>query len=208
MVKNLPAHAREARDLGSIPGWGRSPEEGNGHPLSILPWRIPRTEEPGGLQAIGSQRVGHTWATNIPFTIVYQIQLFCCFGLSLTDPAPWLTLSAVSSWNYMPALRSLSGLWQFSPCCSAFPITGSIPEPHLLAESSPGALPLWPLVLIASISNYLPSAKCLWGAKHCFQLIMFVYSLCIVCVSTWMLRIICPLFVSQSFSLTFENGSR
>ena len=28
------------------------------HP-SILAWRIPRTEEPGGLQSIGSQRVGH-----------------------------------------------------------------------------------------------------------------------------------------------------
>ena len=26
---------------------------------SILAWRIPRTEEPGGLQSIGSQRVGH-----------------------------------------------------------------------------------------------------------------------------------------------------
>ena len=33
VVKNLPAHARDARDLGSIPGWGRSSEEGNGHPL-------------------------------------------------------------------------------------------------------------------------------------------------------------------------------
>ena len=26
---------------------------------SVLPWRIPRTEEPGGLQSSGSQRVGH-----------------------------------------------------------------------------------------------------------------------------------------------------
>ena len=33
-----------------IPGPGRSPGEGNGPPLSILPWRIPWTEEPGGLQ--------------------------------------------------------------------------------------------------------------------------------------------------------------
>ena len=30
---------------------------------SILAWRIPRTEEPGGLQSMGSQRVGHDWAT-------------------------------------------------------------------------------------------------------------------------------------------------
>ena len=134
---------------------------------SILAWRIPWTEEPGGLQAIGLQRVGHNWATNITFTIVYKIQLFCCFVLSLMDPAPWLTLSAVCFWNYMPCLCSLSGLCQFFPCGSVFPITGSIPETHLLAESSSrGALPWWPLVLIASISNYLLSAKCLWGANH------------------------------------------
>ena len=33
MVKNLPANAGDARDTGSIPGWGRSPGEGNGNPL-------------------------------------------------------------------------------------------------------------------------------------------------------------------------------
>ena len=32
---------------------------------SILAWRIPQTEEPGGLQSTESQRVGHYWATNI-----------------------------------------------------------------------------------------------------------------------------------------------
>ena len=31
---------------------------------SILAWKIPWTEEPGGLQSMGSQRVGHDWATN------------------------------------------------------------------------------------------------------------------------------------------------
>ena len=36
-------------------------EEMATHP-SILVWRIPRTEEPGGLQSMGSQRVGHDWA--------------------------------------------------------------------------------------------------------------------------------------------------
>ena len=33
MVKNLPASAGDVRDMGSIPGWGRSPREGNGNPL-------------------------------------------------------------------------------------------------------------------------------------------------------------------------------
>ena len=32
---------------------------------SILAWRIPWTEEPGGLQSMGSQRVRHDWATSL-----------------------------------------------------------------------------------------------------------------------------------------------
>ena len=42
-------------DPGSIPGSGRSPGEGKATHSSILAWRIPRTEEPGGLQSMGSQ---------------------------------------------------------------------------------------------------------------------------------------------------------
>ena len=61
--------ACNAGDPGSIPGSGRSLGEGN--PLSqldagkkathssVLVWRIPWMEEPGGLQSMGSQRVGH-----------------------------------------------------------------------------------------------------------------------------------------------------
>ena len=58
-VKNLPASAGAAGDGGSIPGWGRSLEEGMTTHSSNLVWRIPRTEEPGGLQSMGSQRVRH-----------------------------------------------------------------------------------------------------------------------------------------------------
>ena len=38
-------------------------EEGTATHSSILAWRIPWTEELGGLQSMGSQRVGHDWAT-------------------------------------------------------------------------------------------------------------------------------------------------
>ena len=51
-----------AGDLGSIPGSGRSLEGGNGNHFSILAWRIPWTEEPGWLQSMGLQRVGHDWS--------------------------------------------------------------------------------------------------------------------------------------------------
>ena len=58
-VKNPPANAGDGRDAGLIPGLGRSPGEGHGNPLQYLAWRIPWTEEPGSLQSIGSQGVGH-----------------------------------------------------------------------------------------------------------------------------------------------------
>jgi len=55
MVKNLPANAGAAGEAGSIPGSGRSPGGGNGNPLQYSCWEIPWTEEPGGLQSMGSQ---------------------------------------------------------------------------------------------------------------------------------------------------------
>ena len=55
VVKNRPANAGDLRDVGSIPGSGRSPKGGRGTHLSILACRIPWTEEPGGLQSMGSQ---------------------------------------------------------------------------------------------------------------------------------------------------------
>ena len=38
-------------------------EEGMAIHSSILAWKIPWAEEPGGLESMGSQRVGHDWAT-------------------------------------------------------------------------------------------------------------------------------------------------
>ena len=40
-------------DPGSIPRWGRSPEEEMATHSSIPAWKIPYTEEPGGLQSMG-----------------------------------------------------------------------------------------------------------------------------------------------------------
>ena len=59
MVKNSPANAGNIRDGGSIPGSGRSPGERHGNPLHFSCLQNPWTEEPGGLQLIGSHRVGH-----------------------------------------------------------------------------------------------------------------------------------------------------
>jgi len=56
MVKNLPA--MQETQVWSV-DWEDPLEKGIATHSSILAWRIPRTEEPGGLQSIGSQRVRH-----------------------------------------------------------------------------------------------------------------------------------------------------
>ena len=48
----------DVRDVGVIRGSVRFPGGGHGNPLQILSWRIPGTEESGGLPSMGSQRVG------------------------------------------------------------------------------------------------------------------------------------------------------
>ena len=57
--KESACNEGETGDSGSIPGSGRSPGGGMATHSSILVWKIPRTEEPGGLQSKGLQRVGH-----------------------------------------------------------------------------------------------------------------------------------------------------
>ena len=61
MVYNLPARWETW-----VPSLGQEDplEKGMAMHSSILAWRIPWTEEPGGLQSMGSQRVGYDRATN------------------------------------------------------------------------------------------------------------------------------------------------
>ena len=66
----VKASACNAGDPGSIPGLGRSPGEGNGNPLQYS-----SLEKPGGLQSMGSQRVGYDWATSLHFTFYSTFRL-------------------------------------------------------------------------------------------------------------------------------------
>ena len=56
-VKNLPVNAGDAGDIGSIPG------SGNCNLLQYLAWEIPRTDEPGRLQFMRTQRVRYDLVT-------------------------------------------------------------------------------------------------------------------------------------------------
>ena len=75
-VKNLLANTGDTRDMGSTPGSGRSPREGMANQSSILAWEIPWTEEPGGLQSIGSQSVGHNSNDLAAVVYVQILRLF------------------------------------------------------------------------------------------------------------------------------------
>ena len=67
LVKNLPA-VRETR-VWSL-GWEDTLEKEMATHSRILTWKISWTEEPGGLQSMGSQRVRHNWATNTDLLIL------------------------------------------------------------------------------------------------------------------------------------------
>ena len=68
MVKSLPAMLEtQVRSLCQKD----PPKEGNGNPLQYLAWNIPWTEEPGGLQTMQLQRVGHDWVIST-FTVKWE----------------------------------------------------------------------------------------------------------------------------------------
>ena len=61
-VKRLPA--MQETQVQSL-GWEDPLEKEMATHSSTLAWKIPWTEEPGGLQSMGSQRVRHGWATSL-----------------------------------------------------------------------------------------------------------------------------------------------
>ena len=109
MVKNLPA--TQETQVWSL-GQEDPLEKGMATHSSNLAWRIPRAEEPGGLQSMSLQRVGHDWATNTLTSLCHQFylpnifQINCCLS-TLCCPCrhliPWLLQQPLNS---SPAPRS------------------------------------------------------------------------------------------------------
>ena len=86
--KETACQSRRQRRQDFDPWVGRPPEEEIAAHSSILAWRIPWTEEAGGLQSMGSQRVGHDWSdlacTHVPSLLSAHPQT-----LTLLLPAKW-----------------------------------------------------------------------------------------------------------------------
>ena len=87
--------------MGLIPGSERSPEEGNSNPLQYCAWKIPWTEEPGGLQSVRSQRVRHDRAT-LFHTIVVLIKS----GFPSLPSSPVVTSGSTLTHDVIGASRS------------------------------------------------------------------------------------------------------
>ena len=117
LVKNPPAKAGDSRDEVSVPGLGRFPGVGNATQPSILACRIPQTEEPGGLQSMGSYRVKHKWTIEHPHRDTVVDKYNCRF-LSLSFLATlwgmWDLTFLTRDQNPCPAM----GVWSLNHCTS------------------------------------------------------------------------------------------
>ena len=82
--KEFACNAEDTGDSSSIPGSGRSPGEGSGNHFSILAWKIPLTEEPGGLQPMGSQKSQTQLSTAYSHVLKRAIPT-CDFSVHLID---------------------------------------------------------------------------------------------------------------------------
>ena len=93
---------------------------------SILAWRIPWTEEPGGLQSTGSQRVGHDWATSFSLTIQAFVGkvMSLLFNMLSRLVTPFLPRSKClsTSWLQLPSAVILESKKIVSHCFHCFPI--------------------------------------------------------------------------------------
>ena len=129
VVKNLPANARDIRDVGCIPGSGRSPGGGHGNPPhGILAWRISWTEDSGGQWSIGLQRTGHDWsdvAHTQPYSHPEPGHLDKGLNLGCPPPVPILMFLRASSNHrvsnqcWLPCSLSLClVIWDRGPPCS------------------------------------------------------------------------------------------
>ena len=89
-VKRLPA--MQKTQVQSL-GWEDPLEKEMATHSSILVWRIQWTEEPGGLQSMGSQRVGHDWATTL------RVNLKCSSQERIHNYVWWWTVSRLM-WSF------------------------------------------------------------------------------------------------------------
>ena len=81
---------------------------------SVLAWRIPWMEEPGGLQSMGSQRVGHNWATSLSLSCNSIFSFLKIFVLMWTIFKVFREFVTILFLFYVLVFWPL-GMWDLSP---------------------------------------------------------------------------------------------
>ena len=86
---------------------------------SILAWRIPWTEEPGGLQSMGLQRVGHNWARTHSFNNSYTNTSLYCALLYFNFTRTAFLFVLFTNWGFVqPCIKPLCWHYFFNVICS------------------------------------------------------------------------------------------
>ena len=116
MVKHLPTMCEtQVRSLG-----GEDPlEKKMATHSSTLAWKIPWTEEPSGPQCMGSQRVGHDWATSLHFTDSMDMSWSRIWKM-VSNREPWSAVvhGAAKTWTWLKRLNNSNcGAWKHSGMC-------------------------------------------------------------------------------------------
>ena len=131
-------------------------EEGMATHSSVLAWRIPRTEETGELQSVGSQWVGHDWSNWVHahmyvFIRYYELLKTQSPGFKFAPLIPLTRVRPCSPWADR-TLRSLQGpaSWTFTSRFVQFALT-------------PSYLPAWPLIIHVMRDSSSVKAGKSWG---------------------------------------------
>ena len=104
-------------------GWKDPLEKEMAIHSSTIAWKISWTEEPGRLQSMGSQRVGHDWATSLYFHLTFGYTellytLFFLFFSSFLSTQHWDLSTQTRDPAHAVAARSLNHLDRREvPCC-------------------------------------------------------------------------------------------
>ena len=176
-------------DLGSIPGLGRSPGGREWQPTPVfLPGGYPWTEEPGGLQSMGSQRVRHYWVTKLSTAQKFLwANSYSCPSVFTTDcfqdlhgyPNSWILKSLRS--DQIRSDQSLSRVRLFAtPWIAAHQASLSItnsrsslrlmfiesvmPSSHLILCRPLLLLPpILPSIRVSALASFLPKKSQGWS---------------------------------------------
>ena len=150
VVKNLPANAGDVRDVGSIPGLGKSPGGGHGNPLQYSCLQNPMDRGAWQATSIGSQRVGHYWSDlaciqelNLLFNLGENWQLY---NDGCSHPWRWCVSVSV---QFCSVAQLCLTLWGPMDCSTlGLPVHHELPEYIQTHVHWVGDAILWFFVLV------------------------------------------------------------